>query len=122
MFQISPNIIFSKRDRKMASTLAMKTRKASPGDGQFYEGLEPQSAQALVSSLSNVSIVTNSSSSDRLEFQGGRSTYYNRGFEVDHDPAGVPRAFIVAHGAHSEHDEGYKPVEVLSVKKRSTDA
>ena len=50
-------------------------------DAAFYEGLNPQSAQALVGSMSNQSF--GPSPSDQHLSSFGQSSYYNRGFEID---------------------------------------
>jgi len=80
------------------------------GDAAFYEGLHPQSAQALVGSLSNQSFGA-SPSDQHLNMTYGRGAYANRGFEHDQ------------HGAHNvavhfeKEPGGAGPIEIKGGRK-----
>jgi hypothetical protein len=100
------------------------------GDGIFYAGLQPQSAQALVSSLSGVNI---GASDVHLDTRGGgRGVYHNSGFDAE-GPEGGRRGPIASTSSTGSDgsgtkggpfEESYKPIEIKLKKGnvQTTDA
>jgi len=83
-------------------------------DGAFYAGLNPQSEQALVSSMSNQSLAT-SPSDPHLNVQGS-NVYYNRGFEVDQS---IPTQKAGVGAVSYNQNSAYQPIEMGSGSKQS---
>jgi hypothetical protein len=92
-----------------AKELAGGPMRRGQKDAAFYEGLNPQSAQALVGSMSNQSF--GPSPSDQHLSSFGQSSYYNRGFEIDQN-AGSHNLAV-----HYENNEGPKPIEIHGGRK-----
>jgi len=93
-----------------AKELARGPMRHGQKDAAFYEGLNPQSAQALVGSMSNQSFGP-SASDQHLSSFGGQNAYYNRGFEIDQN-AGSHNLAV-----HYEKDGGPKPIEIHGGRK-----
>src|SRR6218665_2440508 len=92
--------------RKEDSTMMLK--KPKKGAEAFYDGLEPQSAQYLVSSMSLPSF--GSSPPDaRLDshLPNSPGVHYNRGFDVDHNPSG-------AENGSNGNGDSYKPIQIVA--------
>jgi len=91
--------------------------KRGAGEAAFYEGLNPQSAQQLVGSMSTQSFGS-SPSLVQLNAHGGGSTYYNKGFEVDQGVEGGAHAPAV----HYQREGVAKQIDLKRSKKNTSTA
>jgi hypothetical protein len=91
--------------------------KGRTGDGAFYEGLQAQSTQFLVGSMSQNSFMT-SPSDVHLNAQSGGpgspNVYFNRGYEVDNSSAAV----LSTPSPVNYAQEGHRPIEIGAGRKR----